>query len=310
MRNDAHNDTNELPGRNSERIEPKLDTSAAHSVPILDTPLITVKDSAPRGSNKAVGVLSALTIAIICSAAAFGWWSMQRMQLLEQQLVATQNSFSKISEDAAGRINAITGKVSATENSVLSGNEALKERLSVLESSSIEKHKQQQIHLDQQSTDLSKISTELKSLSEHTNRLDSALAEQKTAVTQQEKTLANAHTDLTKKHDTQQAQLLSLEENLATNQQQLTQLSELKSDLNTINTQLATLQKNISQNDDITRLQQDILILRSELEQRAPSAATSTTGPSLADFDAYRAQTNRTISALQEQIRNLQKNTP
>jgi len=61
---------------------------------------------------------------------------------------------------------------------------------------------------------------------------------------------------------------------------------------------------------DLTRLQQDMLILRSELEQRSSTTSSAHNGPSLADFDAYRAQTNRTISALQEQVRHLQKNAP
>lgn len=55
-----------------------------------------------------------------------GWWSFQQISLMEQQLVATQESFARISEEAAGRIQDISGKVVATESPVTSGSEALK----------------------------------------------------------------------------------------------------------------------------------------------------------------------------------------
>ena len=149
MRNDAHDDIDELPPLSRGRIEPALDSAAAHDAAAADNLRATATPPSSPSSNKAIGLLSALTLAIACSSAAFGWWSLQRMQLLEQQLVATQNSFSKISEDAAGRINAITGKVSATESSVLSGNEALKLRLNRLEQEAVAKHKQLTSRLDQ-----------------------------------------------------------------------------------------------------------------------------------------------------------------
>ena len=52
---------------------------------------------------------------------------------MEQQLVATQESFARISEEAAGRIQDISGKVVATESSVTSGSEALKLQVKQLE---------------------------------------------------------------------------------------------------------------------------------------------------------------------------------
>lgn len=314
MRNDAHDDLDdldELPILSNERIEPQLNTAKAHSAPPLDNlRAAPAYSTAKRSSNKAIGMLSALTLAIFCATAAFGWWSMQRMQLLEQQLVATQNSFSKISEDAAGRINAITGKVSATESSVLSGNEALKLRLNNFENSAVETHKQQQIHLDEHRAHLTKLNAELKTLTERNTSLNKTITEQKSALAQQGNTLSALQTDLSKKIDSQQQQLLAIDGTLKTNQQQLLQLDEFKTRLKSISTELAAVQKNTSSKDDITRIQQDILILRSELEQRPSAAPASNSGPSLADFDAYRVQTHRTITALQEQVRNLQKNTP
>ena len=58
--------------------------------------------------------------------------------------MATQESFARISEEAAGRIQDISGKVVATESSVTSGNEALKLQVKQLENRLVELGKQQQ----------------------------------------------------------------------------------------------------------------------------------------------------------------------
>jgi hypothetical protein len=51
----------------------------------------------------------------------------------------------------------------------------------------------------------------------------------------------------------------------------------------------------------IARLEQDILVLKGDLETR-PAASSNT-----AEFDAFRAQMTRNISALQAQVQNLQQ---
>lgn len=308
MRNDAQDDIDELPILTSERKEPRFDTSTVHTTPI-DNSMGTAAVVATQGcSNKALGVLSALTIAIACSSIAFGWWSMQRMQLLEQQLIATQNSFAKINEDAAGRINAITGTVTATQSSVLSDNEALKKRINTLESNAVDTYKQQQISLTQNTSRLSKLSTDLSSLIGRTNNLDSQLTTQKAATIQQEKTVTAAQSELSKSLSAQHTQLQDLRSTLESNQQQLTQLNELDTRLKSLSAAVSALQKNNTQNDDVARIQQDLMILRSQVDTKP--APANTAGPSLADFDAYRAQTNRTITTLQKQVSRLQKNTP
>lgn len=315
MRNDAQDDIDELPKLTTERKEPRLDASTVHTAPIDSHRSATALPSTQGRSSKALGILSALTIAIACSSTAFAWWSTQRMQLLEQQLIATQDSFSKINEDAAGRINAITGTVTATQSTVLSDNEALKKRLSTLESRVVDTHKQQQISLTENSSRLSKLSTELASLADRTSNLNSQLEAQKTTVIQQEKAVNAvnaAQSELNKSLTALQTQLLGLHSTLESNQQQLGQLNELETRLKSTSTALSALQKDTALNDDIARIQQDLLILRSQVDnQPAPAPApTSNAGPSLADFDAYRAQTNRTITALQKQVHNLQQNTP
>ncbi|NLD00310.1 MAG: hypothetical protein GX673_05980 [Gammaproteobacteria bacterium] len=321
MRNDTDDNLDDVSSLPNGRIEPQLNTSATD----IPTPLHPTRPAAPQ-RTKGVGVLSALTLAILCSSTAFGWWSIQRMQLLEQQLVATQNSFSKTSEAAAGRIQDITGKVDAAQSSVLNDNTTLKKRLEALERAAVETQKQQLTQSTEQASRINTLSSELTHLTQLSERFKASLDAQQKNLTQQEKTLAELEptmaqhsktltklqTDVSQQIDSQHTQLQQLASKLQEQQPQLAQIEQLNSKLNTLSSQTTALQKHTSNTDDITRLQQDILILRSELDNRPAAKATpaATPAPSLADFDAYRAQTNRTISALQEQIRNLQKSTP
>ena len=232
------------------------------------------------------------------------------MQLLEQQLVATQNSFSRVSEDAEGRIKDISGKFTATESSVLGDNEILKMRLNKIESAAVEAAKQQQISTSAHATQLTKISNDLSSSQDALAALKQYREQQQQAFEQHKNTLSTLQKELSASLEAQEKQLATLQKTSSSHQQQFAQLGEHEKTLQNIATQLATLQKSAVSSADLTRLQQDILILRSELEQRSSAAPASNNGPSLADFDAYRAQTNRTISTLQEQVRNLQKNAP
>ena len=335
MRNNQHNESNG-------RIEPQLDTSAAQHAERLESNPTAAHTTQRSSGRAAIGFFSVLTIAVACSAAAFGWWSFERMQLLEQQLIATQDSFSKVSEEASGRINAITGKVSAAENSVLSGTDALKVRLNTLEQSIVDTQKKQQSTLTGNTSQLTLLTSEFASLTDRHSSLNDKLNEQEkvfsSALTTQhnelstkldskvttlnselKQTLNDAITSqkstLAKRIDAQDTKLRDLEQSIATSQQQLAKFDDINNRLQSIKADLATLQKGTKTESpsqgDFTRLQQDILILRTELDNRPTPAATPArhTGPSIADFDAYRAQTNRTISALQEQVRNLQKNS-
>lgn len=334
MRNDS-NDLDIQPHLNNDRIEPQLSSASAHS---FDMPY--AQANTQKRSTRGIAALSVLTISLACASVAFGWWGLQRMHMLEQQLIATQDSFSKTSEDATGRINEITGKVSATHNSVLSENETLKQRLAALEVNAVDLVKQQQLRSSEQQSKLTQLSSALNSSTEQAALLQSTLDQQQNllaqhtqALTAQESvtaqhtqdiiaqksataehgtTLAALESQLSKNRDQQQVQIEKLEGNLATYQEQLAQIEQFSTDINSVKDKLTALQSSSSSSDELTRLQQDVLILRSELDNRpaVKPAPRTTPGPSLADFDAYRAQTNRTISALQEQLRSLQKNTP
>lgn len=309
MRNDAHDEINDLPSLSAvctETSEQSATVAAAEPLTENQAQINTPVSS----SSKAVGILSAVSFALVCASASFVWWSMQRMQLLEQQLVATQDSFSRISEDAEGRIKAISGQFTATESSVLGDNERLKMRLNKIESAAVETAKQQQISTAAQAAQLTKISNELSTLVDALAVMKKHSEQQQQVLEQQKNTLSTVQQELRTGLASYQQQLTDLQKTSTQHQQHFAQLSEQEKKLAHLATQLAALQKNTVTSADLTRLQQDMLILRSELEQRSSTTSSAHNGPSLADFDAYRAQTNRTISALQEQVRHLQKNAP
>ncbi len=163
MRNDAHDEINDLPSLSAVCTEtPDQSATVAAAEPLTENQAQI--NTPASSSSKAVGILSAVSFALVCASASFVWWSMQRMQLLEQQLVATQDSFSRISEDAEGRIKAISGQFTATESSVLGDNERLKMRLNKIESAAVETAKQQQISTAAHAAQLTKISNELSTL--------------------------------------------------------------------------------------------------------------------------------------------------
>ncbi len=309
MRNDAHDEINDLPSLSAvctETTDQSATVAAAEPLTENQAQINTPASS----SSKAVGILSAVSFALVCASASFVWWSMQRMQLLEQQLVATQDSFSRISEDAEGRIKAISGQFTATESSVLGDNERLKMRLNKIESAAVETAKQQQISTAAHAAQLTKISNELSTLVDALAVMKKHSEQQQQVLEQQKNTLSTVQQELRTGLASYQQQLTDLHKTSTQHQQHFAQLSEQEKKLAHIATQLAALQKNTVTSAELTRLQQDMLILRSELEQRSSTTSSAHNGPSLADFDAYRAQTNRTISALQEQVRHLQKNAP
>ena len=309
MRNDAHDEINDLPSLSAVCTETTDQSATVAAAEPLTENQAQIKTPA-SSSSKAVGILSAVSFALVCASASFVWWSMQRMQLLEQQLVATQDSFSRISEDAEGRIKAISGQFTATESSVLGDNERLKMRLNKIESAAVETAKQQQISTAAHAAQLTKISNELSTLVDALAVMKKHNEQQQQVLEQQKNTLSTVQQELRTGLASYQQQLTDLQKTSTQHQQHFAQLSEQEKKLAHLATQLTALQKNTVDSAELTRLQQDMLILRSELEQRSSTTSSAHNGPSLADFDAYRAQTNRTISALQEQVRHLQKNAP
>lgn len=267
MRNDAHDDFDDVPslkagGRDDDDFAPAPGARVA----------------AVRGKPRkpaATGPLWALVGASFIALAGLGWWSFQQISLMEQQLVATQESFARISEEAAGRLQDISGKVAASESSVSTGSEALKLQIKQLQASLAEQSKQQGVAGQQ--GDLGK-------------RLEQALAQ----VGEQQATNAQL-----------QAQLKAVATELAAVKAAQADTGKVDAQLKSLSTEIAALKKQGDPGAAIQRLEQDLIVLKSEQENRPAVAAGA--GASTAEFDAFRGQVTRNLTTLQSQVQNLQR---
>lgn len=279
MRNDADDELNELP---SLVAEPKHSSAYAQPLPAAS--------SAPR---KGVGLLWALVIALAGALIALGMWSQQQVELMAQQLVATQESFAHISEQAAGRIQAISGQVVATESTVNSESEQLKLRLNH-QAEQLKEAKAQSQTLSQA---LEKLVRADQARTVQTNQLSAALEEQAKqvqALSTELKTSAQTLTQL-------QSSLVSLSEAQTTLKAGQAQTQALAEQLSALKTELEAVRKSAGDTQRITSLEQDLMLLRAQLDS-APSAAQ---GAPLAEFDAYRAQVTRQLNTLNSQVQSL-----
>ena len=294
MRNDAHDELDNIPSLTAgrDRVEPY---PAPDLEPIRRTAAEPVDDGRSRQKRRAGGggggrassaPLWVMVLALLISLGALGWWSYQKIAMLEMQLVATQESFARISEDAAGRLQDISGKVVATESNVTTESEAVKLRIKQLEQQTVELGRKQQA-----------FATEQQSLAGRQGNQDQRLEEQG-------RRLERLGTDL----QTQQGTTASLAESVktlgseqASLKSTLDEQAKLAGRIDSLSKDVASLKQGGNQNQAISRLEQDILVLRSQLDNRpAPSAANT------AEFDSFRAQVTRTINAMQSQIANLQ----
>jgi chromosome segregation ATPase len=233
---------------------------------------------APRAAS--TGPLWALLGASFIALAGLGWWSFQQVSLMEQQLVATQESFARISEEAAGRLQAISGKVDASESNVNSGSEALKLQIKQLQANLVEQSKQQQ-GVAGQAGDLGK-------------RLEQVLAQ----ATEQQAATARLQAEL-------QTQLKAVNSELAALKAAQVDGGKLDTQINSLAGEVAALKKQGNPSAAIERLEQDLLVLKSEQENRPATPAAS--GASVAEFDAFRRQMTRSLNTLQSQVQNLQQ---
>jgi chromosome segregation ATPase len=199
------------------------------------------------------------------------WWSFQQISLMEQQLVATQESFARISEDAAGRLQAISGKVVASESSVTGENEALKLRVKQLEGKLTELLRQQQLASSQalgQSKRVEQLSNDLRGQVDASMQLNTKLQ----GLTAEQAGFKSA----------------------------IAELAQADTQLKTLAVDLAELKKQGNANQAVARFEQDMLVLRSELDNLPQPSST-------AEFDAFRGQVSRNVSTLQAQVQNLQQ---
>ncbi|MBT1268684.1 ATPase [Pseudomonas sp. VS38] len=261
MRNDANDDFDNVPSLRADTSDDDdFEPTPATSVRSRPAPVVKVKSAS-------TGPLWALVGALLFAFAGLAWWSFQQISLMGQQLVATQESFARISEEAAGRLQDISGKVVASEANVNNGSEALKLQIKQLETQLLEQGKQQ-MGVAGQATDLAK-------------RL-----EQMTASTTQ---LSSANAQL-------QGQVQALTDAVATLKSRDAEFKDLSADV-------AALKKQGNPTAAIARLEQDLVVLKSELDNRAAASD----GPSTKEFDVFRIQTTRNVTALQSQVQNLQQ---
>ncbi|WP_226477400.1 ATPase [Pseudomonas sp. MWU16-30323] len=261
MRNDANDDFDNVPSLRADTSDDDdFEPTPATSVRSRPAPVVKVKSAS-------TGPLWALVGALLFAFAGLAWWSFQQISLMGQQLVATQESFARISEEAAGRLQDISGKVVASEANVNNGSEALKLQIKQLETQLLEQGRQQ-LGVAGQATDLDK-------------RL-----EQMTASTAQ---LSSANAQL-------QGQVQALTEAVATLKSRDAEFKDLSADV-------AALKKQGNPTAAIARLEQDLVVLKSELDSRAAASD----GPSTKEFDVFRIQTTRNVTTLQSQVQNLQQ---
>ncbi|MEK2611934.1 ATPase [Pseudomonas shirazensis] len=269
MRNDLRDDFDDVP---------TLRAGTRDDDELLPEHVARSRQKAARPTNTAP--LWALLVASFIALAGLGWWSFQQISLMEQQLVATQESFARISEEAAGRLQAISGKVEASDASVSTGSEALKLQIRQLQASLAEQGKQQQ-GVAGQAGDLGK-------------RLEQVLADTR----EQQKAVTELQTQL-------QAQLKAVNAELAALKAGQLDGGKLDNELKSLNSEIAALKKQGNPSAAINSLEQDVLVLKSQIDNRPAAAASS--GASVQEFDAFRGQTTRSLNTLQNQVQNLQQ---
>lgn len=267
MRNDAHDDFDDVPA---------LRAGTPDDDELLPAHVARSRQQAAQPRSN--GPLWALLGASFIGLAGLGWWSFQQISLMEQQLVATQESFARISEEAAGRLQAISGKVDASESTSMTGSEALKLQIRQLQANLAEQGKQQQ-GVAGQAGDLGK-------------RLEQVLADTR----EQQKAVTELQGQL-------QAQLKAVNTELAALKSGQLDGGKLDGQLKSLSTEVEALKKR-NPSAAIESLEQDVLVLKSQADNRSAQPAG---GASVQEFDAFRGQTTRNINTLQSQIQNLQQ---
>ena len=276
MRNDANDDFDDVPSLRADTFDDDdIPPSARTSVHSRTPPVVKVKAAS-------TGPLWALVGALFFAFIGLAWWSFQQISLMEQQLVATQESFARISEEAAGRLQDISGKVVASQSNVNSDSEALKLQIKQLETQLLDQGKQQQGVVGQASD------------------LDKRLAQMTAQTTEQQ----NANSQLQAQVKALSTELAALKGASADTSKVDAQLKSYDAQLKSLGADITALKKQGTSNAAIERLEQEIVVLKSEQDNR-PAAAQG--GGNTAEFDAFRGQMTRNLNTLQAQIQNLQQ---
>ncbi|MFJ3259362.1 ATPase [Pseudomonas sp. NPDC086581] len=274
MRNDTFDEFDDVPHLSTDAAD--RDEFGHHPRRVVEPNGRPQPQPVKRGGG--TGALWALVAAMAIALGGVGWWSHQQLMLMEQQLIATQESFAKISEEAAGRLDDIRGKFVANESNVMTDREALKLQVKQLQGRLAEQAKAQQASLSEfdgaQGKRLAQVSAELKEQQESAALLMQQLDVRLKSITDEQAKLKNVQADLT-----------------AANQQ-----------IQALNTEIANLKKQGNQSQAIKSLQDDLMLLRAEVDGRQGQASNDTK-----EFDVFRIQVMRNINTLQQQMQNLQQ---
>jgi len=266
MRNDANDDFDNVPSLRADSLDDDdFVPTAATSVRSRNTPVVKVKSAS-------TGPLWALVGALLIAFAGLAWWSFQQISLMGQQLVATQESFARISEEAAGRLQDISGKFVANEASVNNGSEALKLQIKQLETQLLEQGKQQ-VGVAGQATEL-----------------DKRLAQMTASTTD----LSNANAKL-------QGQVQALTDAVASLKAAQGEAAKRDAEIRELVADVAALKKQGNPSAAIARLEQDLVVLKSAQDNQSGNSDA----PTNKEFDVFRIQTTRNITTLQSQVQNL-----
>jgi len=221
--------------------------------------------------HRATGIVLSVG-ALLIAFAGLAWWSFQQISLMGQQLVATQESFARISEEAAGRLQDISGKFVASEASVNNGSEALKLQIKQLETQLLEQGKQQ-VGVAGQATEL-----------------DKRLAQMTASTTD----LSNANAKL-------QGQVQALTDAVASLKAAQGEAAKRDAEIRELVADVAALKKQGNPSAAIARLEQDLVVLKSAQDNQPGNSDA----PTNKEFDVFRIQTTRNITTLQSQVQNL-----
>lgn len=294
MRNDAHDELDHVPSLTADRDKPYPEPEFEPLHKPAESGLEHERTRQKRRSAS-VAPLWIMVVLLFGAVLALSWWGKGQLERLETQLVATQESFARISEDAAGRLQDISGKMVATESNVTTEGEALKLRIKQLEKQAIELLEQQRAITTQQQSLVGRQGNHDQRLEEQAGRVEAVAVEMR----KQQAAVAT----FTQTLDGLNSQQASLSGELKGLKGSLDGLGKVPARIEGINKEIAALKRQSDPAQAISRLEQDVLVLRSELDNRPATAP----GVQTAEFDSFRAQMTRSFNTLQSQIANLQE---
>lgn len=241
MRNDAHDEPdNELPN-----IAP-------------DERLHEVYRAPPRVSVWPLWVvIGVLLLALLV----LGVWAQQQFEQLSARLTATQTSFVEINEAAVGRIKDISGQVVASESNLTSEREALRLRIRQLEERLVEFNRREQAIANEQQSGQKTQEATIEQL------LQQLRTQQEKQVSLESQVVAQA-SELAQLHQESQRLQTIHTENASRLSELLPRLAQIERSINELQ---KTLNGQVAWSAQVTRIEEELLIVRSQLDALTPN---------------------------------------